>query len=175
MCWSWRLVGLRDSCLVFKSHSWAEFLGGQFLFPTKRGEKPSKRDVFLYLFYIKDKCKLSCVGMDPGWPCMIWCHKEFFKKKMANLVCVVRVSVYHFGGINAVCDSLYKFARFNSCCYGEGERSHTVIKQACCHKDMYTIARVSMSLQACQEPQLFPDSQISHNTHTYVHVIFFLP
>lgn len=53
------------------------------------------------------------------------------------------VSAYHFGGINTVCDSLYKFARFNSCCYGEGERSHTVIRQACCHKDMYTIARVA--------------------------------
>lgn len=80
--------------------------------------------------------------MDRGWP---WYDviESFFFKKLANLVCVISVSAYHFGGINTVCDSLYKFARFNSCCYGEGERNHTVIKQACCHKDMYTIVRVA--------------------------------
>lgn len=95
---------------------------------------------------------------------------------MANLVCVVRVSAYHFGGINTVCDSLYKFARFNSCRYGEGERSHTVITQACCHKDMYTVARVGMSLASMSGTAAeFPDSQISQNTHTYFHMIFFLP
>lgn len=132
---------------------------------------------FLPFFYMKGKCKLSHVQMCGNGLRMatIWCHKEFFFKKMADLVCVVRVSAHHFGGINTACDSLYKFARFNGGYYGARERSHTVIKQACCHEDVHT---TSLCVSVCRYEHVRYSScfvtPISHNTHTFTRLSFFL-
>lgn len=69
---------------------------------------------------------------------MTWCQKEVLKENM-DLVCAVKVLACHCGSINTGCNWFHKFARFISCCcHGEGERSSAVIKQACCHKVVYT-------------------------------------
>lgn len=56
-----------------------------------------------------------------------------------DLVRVVRVLACHCGSVNTGCDWFYKFGRFTSCCcHGEGATSRALIKQACCHKVVYT-------------------------------------